>query len=303
MVKARLSVAPQPGVLHTCRAAWPTATAFVFGSPSPTAPLVLFVGGTGGTLMSTAYLPTLHQGVEASGWAFAQLSMVSVGGTWGGVDVRQDAVDIAAATRYFKETGAPKIVLVGLSTGCQDLIAYHHASTEYVKVDGIVLQGPVSDREFPDFQRFLATLPDSDPDPLVLGSDPRQFVPRTWSDFWGARAGISHARWHSIAAKPTSDEVDIDVSEDFFSSDLSDARLRNVFGPVECPILFVLSGNDPSYSPQVRGDIPALLDRFRHAAPTFSALSTIVEGASHTLRKPKHVEQFVERVVAFLETV
>lgn len=189
------------------------------------------------------------------------------------------------------------------AAGCQDLIAYHHASTEYVKVDGIVLQGPVSDREFPDFQRFLATLPDSDPDPLVLGSDPRQFVPRTWSDFWGARAGISHARWHSIAAKPTSDEVDIDVSEDFFSSDLSDARLRNVFGPVECPILFVLSGNDPSYSPQVRGDIPALLDRFRHAAPTFSALSTIVEGASHTLRKPKHVEQFVERVVAFLETV
>lgn len=128
-------------------------------------------------------------------------------------------------------------------------------------------------------------------------------MPRAWSDFWGARAGISYARWHSVAAKPTSDEVDLDVSEDFFSSDLSDARLRNVFAPVACPVLFVLSGNDPSYPPHVKADIPALLDRFRTAAPTFSPLSLIVEGASHTLRKPKHVEQFVERVGEFLETV
>jgi len=108
---------PQPGVLHTCRATWPTATAFEFGVSKPTAPLVLFVGGTGGTLMSTAYLPRLARGVEAHGWAFAQVNMVSTGGGWGGVSVVQDAVDIAAATAYFKKRGAPKIVLLGLSTG------------------------------------------------------------------------------------------------------------------------------------------------------------------------------------------
>ena len=167
-------------------------------------------------------------------------------------------------------------------------------------MDGAVLQGPVSDREFPDFQKFLETAAAEPSGPLP---DPREFVPRAWSDFWGCRGGISYGRWKSMVGKPTSDEVNPAVSEDFFSSDLSDARLRNVFAPVKCPVLVVLSGNDPSYPPHVKADIPALLERFRQAAPTLSPLSTIIDGASHTLRDPNHVGQFVERVVEFLATL
>merc|ERR1712070_406118 len=96
--------------------------------------------------------------------------------------------------------------------------------------------------------------------------------------------GITYKRWASLTQKPTSDDAD-----------LSDARLRNVFAPVKCPILVTISGTDSSYPPNVKANLPALLDRFRQAAPTLSPLSTIIDGAPHTLDDGEHADEFVKR--------
>ncbi|TNY20691.1 hypothetical protein DMC30DRAFT_351933 [Rhodotorula diobovata] len=288
---------PAPGVLHTCRTSWPPTTAFEFGSNSPSSrPVVLFIGGLGDTLGTTPYLPKLAQGLEAQGWRLAQALPSSAGNAWGGSSVERDAAELAACTSYFKGQGASRIVLMGSSTGCQDAIAYHHASSDFTGLSGVVLQAPVSDREIEAVQKFLETLDEDG----SASRDPTSFVPPAWSKLFHCKGGITYKRWASLTQKPTSDDVDLAVSEDFFSSDLSDARLRNVFAPVKCPILVTISGNDSSYPPNVKANLPALLDRFRQAAPTLSPLSTIIDGAPHTLDDGEHADEFVKRVVDFV---
>uniref|UniRef100_A0A0K3CBA9 BY PROTMAP: gi/472586807/gb/EMS24326.1/ DUF1749 family protein [Rhodosporidium toruloides NP11] gi/647398219/emb/CDR41910.1/ RHTO0S06e07734g1_1 [Rhodosporidium toruloides] n=1 Tax=Rhodotorula toruloides TaxID=5286 RepID=A0A0K3CBA9_RHOTO len=90
----------------------------------------------------------------------------------------------------------------------------------------------------------------------------------------------------------------------FFSSDLSDTRLRNVFGAIDCPLLIVLSGEDETYPEEVKAHLPALLERFRRAAEgRWSARSGIVQGAAHDLKDEEHAGEFAERVVGFLREV
>ncbi|BGP40763.1 hypothetical protein JCM10450v2_004764 [Rhodotorula kratochvilovae] len=288
---------PQPGTLHTCSTSWPVLTAFEFASSSSSpSPLVVFIGGLGDTLLSTPYLPKLAKTLDKQGWRLAQASISSSGHAWGGANVAQDAKELAQVTRYFKERGASKIVLMGSSTGCQDAIAYLHASRDFPELAGVVLQAPVSDREIEAVQKLVDSIDPDAPSP----SDPLSFVPPAWSRLFHCKSGVTYARWRSLTVKPASDDIDLAVSEDFFSSDLSDTRLRNVFAPVTCPLLVVLSGNDSSYPPQVKSALPSLLERFRSAAPTISPQSTILNGAGHTLGDGVHADQFAERVSAFV---
>lgn len=129
--------------------------------------------------------------------------------------------------------------------------------------------------------------------------DQQSFVPQAWSRFWHCTSGLTYARWRSLVEKPTSDTIDLAISEDFFSSDLSDQRLRNAFAPLKCPLMIALGTEDASYPPHVKADLPALLERFKTAAPTLAS-SMIIDGASHTLGDGKHADEFVEQVVKFV---
>ncbi|GAA5844385.1 hypothetical protein JCM9279_006281 [Rhodotorula babjevae] len=293
-------MAPQPsrGLMHTVRTDYPPLHAFEFGAGNdPRRPLALFVGGLGDTLLSTPYLSKLATALEAHGWRLAQARPTSAGMGWGGRSVEQDAREIALCTEYFKQQGADKIVLMGCSTGCQDAIAYHHASSDFVPPAGVVLQAPVSDREIKQVQELLKKHADEGID--YSKPDQQSFCPQAWSKFWHCTSGLTYARWRSLVEKPASDTIDLAVSEDFFSSDLSDARLRNVFAPVKCPLMIALGTEDASYPPHVKADLPALLERFKEAAPTLTS-SMIIDGATHTLGDGKHADEFVDEVVKFV---
>ncbi|BGO92106.1 hypothetical protein NBRC10512_000837 [Rhodotorula toruloides] len=89
-----------------------------------------------------------------------------------------------------------------------------------------------------------------------------------------------------------------------WGGDLSDTRLSNVFGAIDCPLSIVLSGEDETYPTEVKSDLPTLLGRFRKAAAgRCSALSGIVEGAAHNLKDEQHAGEFADRVVGFLREV
>ncbi|BGP32783.1 hypothetical protein JCM10296v2_004567 [Rhodotorula toruloides] len=168
-------------------------------------------------------------------------------------------------------------------------------------LDGIILQAPVSDREWPSIASLVSTtshlLTEAD---LDLDA----FVPPSWSSLFGTSAGVTYRRWMSLALPAPSDDVKLDESEDFFSSDLSDTRLTNVFGAVDCPLLIVLSGKDETYPEDVKAHFPALLERFRKAAEgRCSAASGIVQGAAHDLKDAQHAGEFADRMVGFLREV
>ncbi|BGP25304.1 hypothetical protein Rt10032_c04g1890 [Rhodotorula toruloides] len=299
-------MAPLPGQLHIISPK--PLTVFEFGPPasSPLSPLVLFVAGLNDTLGSVPYLPLLSQRLEQIGWRLVQVCLTSAGAGWGGTSVKQDAEELGDVVRYFRERGSAKMVLLGHSTGCQDAIAYAHLSSRHPSsippLDAIILQAPVSDREWPAIASLVSTTQHLLSRETDL--DPDAFVPPSWSQLFGTGAGVTYRRWISLALPAPSDKVNLGESEDFFSSDLSDARLANVFGAVECPLLIALSGADETYPYEVKANLPNLLQRFRRAAEDrWSGLSRIVEGAAHNLADEKHAGEFASAVVEFLRVV
>ncbi|GAA5891650.1 hypothetical protein JCM6882_006156 [Rhodosporidiobolus microsporus] len=296
---------PVPGQLHLCSSD-PTLTAFEFASPSssPSSPnLVLFIGGLSDSFLSVPYLQRLNATLASHGWGLAQAQLRSAGHGWGGANVKEDAEQLGAIVRYFREEqGKEKVVLFGHSTGCQDAIAYAHllsTGSSLPPLDGIVLQAPVSDRE-----------PTEHYWPHIIPREPRssydldEFVPSAWSKTYFCISGVTNRRWLSLMTPPPSDTIDLLESEDFFSSDLSDTRLSNAFGAVSCPLLVLLGGND-AYPPHVKEKLPQLLQRFEEATGKkhWSPLSKIIEGASHNISEKPQAQQMADTVVQFVQGV
>ncbi|GAA5971041.1 hypothetical protein JCM11641_004123 [Rhodosporidiobolus odoratus] len=294
---------PQPGVLHAC-SGYPQVHAFEFAPSSPpSSSLVLIVGGLSDTLLSIPYLQRLAKGLGQHSWGLAQATLRSAGGAWGGSSVKQDAQELATIVRYFREQGRDRIVLMGFSTGTQDAISYIHLQrgdpASFPPLAGIILQAPVSDREIVEVA-LPHILPQNNPQPADL--DLSSYIPSAWSNEWPINSGITWQRYLSLVSKPTLDDINLEESEDFFSSDLSDARLENVFAPLSCPLLALLSGNDSSYPDSVKAKLPELLERFKRATPggKWSPLSGIVEGASHDVSQEGSAEVLVQKVVDFV---
>lgn len=141
------------------------------------------------------------------------------------------------------------------------------------------------------------------PSPLIPSppSTEQDFIPRKLSDLWGAKAGITYRRWNSLLAKPASDEIDLDNSEDFFSSDMSEARWKNVFAPVESPLLVLLSEKDEAYPPHV--DVTKLLPMFKTALGEgrWNDESRVVPGATHAVDGEAPRRLLFEAVTRFVQ--
>ncbi|GAA5826552.1 hypothetical protein JCM11251_002424 [Rhodosporidiobolus azoricus] len=291
---------PIPGQLHLCSSD-PTLTAFEFtspSSPSPSSDIVLFIGGLSDSFLSVPYLPRLSATLASNGWGLVQAQLRSAGHSWGACTVKEDAEQLGAIVQYFKEEqGKRRVVLMGHSTGCQDAIAYAHLCSSLPPLDGIILQAPISDRE--GTEHWF---------PHIVPKEPRSsydldaFVPRDWSSTYFTIGGVTYRRWLSLMCPPPSDKIDLLVSEDFFSSDLSDARLSSAFGAVTCPLLVFIGGND-AYPPHVKEKLPELLGRYERAtgAKNWSPLSKIIEGASHNIAEEAQAREMADAVGQFVK--
>jgi pimeloyl-ACP methyl ester carboxylesterase len=78
--------------------------------------------------------------------------------------------------------------------------------------------------------------------------------------------------------------------------------LLNVFGPLKCPILVFLGGEDTSYTKEVKAKLPEHLGRLRDAAGEdwWSPLSGILEGAGHNIEEEEPIKVLLERVEKFV---
>jgi hypothetical protein len=103
---------------------------------------------------------------------------------------------------------------------------------------------------------------------------------------------ITAYRWHSLISKGGDD--------DFFSSDLDENTLKELFGKLDKPTLIMPSENDEMVPGYVEKAV--LLQRWKDAAPSgiVSDLSGINPGADHELSGEEMQKWFVERVMGFL---
>ncbi|OWP03244.1 hypothetical protein B2J93_2976 [Marssonina coronariae] len=267
--------------------------------------LLLFIGGLSDGLLTVPYSTTLATALPET-WTLAEVHLSSSYSGWGTSNLQRDVSELSKCVTYFRTIKPGKIVLMGHSTGCQDIMEYltgpDHSSR--AKIDGGILQGPVSDRQ--------AIVSGLDPS-LYVGScavaqgmldigDGDEIMPSySMRNFFGT-APVSAKRWLSLAS-PNHDGAD-----DFFSSDLSDERLMQTFGklPKGVPVCVMHSEKDEYVDAGI--DKGALIERWIEAVKKGGGSvdelhSGVIKGATHNLQtcSDEVIERLVERVLGFLD--
>ncbi|KAF2502236.1 DUF1749-domain-containing protein [Lophium mytilinum] len=296
-----------PGTLHRYT---PRLVAFEHTPATPATHTLLWIGGLGDGLLTVPYPTTLSSSLPHS-WSLAEVLLSSSYGGWATSSLARDARELASSVSYFRSLRpAPgsKIVLMGHSTGCQDIMAYLTTPgfEKRPKLDGAILQAGISDRE-----ALVAALP------LGVYEESVQ-VAREWvkegrgedvlplavtTKIFGSAA--SAERWLSLTSP------DKRGADDYFSSDLEDAQLKETFGKVGesgTPLCFMLGGADEYMPPET--DKGALLERWAKVVREGGGVvdeeaGGVVEGASHNLGGDPEgvVGDLVGRVGAFLGRV
>ncbi|KAF8444221.1 hypothetical protein BGX38DRAFT_1271754 [Terfezia claveryi] len=114
---------------------------------------ILFIGGLGADILSPHYMhkrvvPSIYGDEGLAGWRAAEVAISSSARGWGTGSVERDAEELAKCVYYYKAIRPNgKIIMMGHSTGCQDIFYMMTRLNPTPPVDGIILQAPVSDRE------------------------------------------------------------------------------------------------------------------------------------------------------------
>ncbi|KAJ9190759.1 hypothetical protein DTO164E3_9181 [Paecilomyces variotii] len=317
----------QPGVLHHYS---PRLVAFEHGSKPSTKPhSLLFIGGLTDGLGTVRYVQDLVAALEPTEWSVFNLLLSSSYTGWGMSSLDKDVEEIAQCVNYVREyksshpaasDGTRKIVIMGHSTGSQDVLHYLYTSNPIPpnpdfddglkhivrpEVDGAILQAPVSDREA--ILHSLTTGTEKDVPNVLVGCYDQlvsmaKLMPYTPNKVetvlplsmtaqlgYPADTPISSIRFLSLVSP---DSPENPREDDLFSSDLTDKRLQETFGAIpsrgllKTKLLVLYSGNDEHTPPSV--DKEKLLQRWKNAANAEKEIwdsehSGVVPGASHAL--------------------
>ncbi|KAI4094343.1 MAG: hypothetical protein LQ344_002243 [Seirophora lacunosa] len=293
-----------PGILHRYNA---RLVAFEHtrshSTPSNT---LFFIGGLGDGLLTTPYIQSLSAALSPS-YALVEILLSSAYSGWGTSSISHDVDEMAECVAYFQSLRPNgKVVLMGNSTGCQDVLGYCSFEGSRPPVHGAILQAPISDREA---SQFIYSREDFEEN-IELA--------RTWVEegrgddvlpnhvslpFLGARCTAK--RWLSLAS-PGPEHIGED---DMFSSDLDSTRFQSTFGTAGrrgVALMVLYSGND--------GFVPSAVDKaalvarmekaFVDAGGRLGKGSGILPGASHTVREEGNVrEELHKRVIEFLDEI
>ena len=212
-----------------------------------------------------------------------------------------------------------KVVLMGHSTGCQVIMHYllsplsrrkvggSGSEGQRPKVDGVIMQGGVSDRE-----ALTTILPPKIVDEACAVA--KQYVhkgrggdvlPYRYTDIFFNSAPITAQRFLSLTS-PGPDHVGED---DYFSSDLDAGRLDTTFGKLGEGGLRVsfLFGEKDQYVPK-SVDREGMVQRWEGYVKSGGGVvddsSGILRGASHNLKEDGAVvDELVEKLKGFMSRV
>ncbi|KAK4459004.1 hypothetical protein QBC42DRAFT_275406 [Cladorrhinum samala] len=295
---------PYPLLLHTFPSSeGKTLQAFQHpssnSSQSPSNALV-FVPGLGDRAVSIPYTRRLSASLPPS-YTLFEPSLSSASSAFGYSSLSQDAAELQSFVTYLRtHLSISKIILMGHSTGCQDCLEYVLTYGEEPKdrVDGIVLQGPVSDREAINMTCDRIQVEESikaAEDMMQTGRMNEVMQSASLPEGWRG-SPVTAYRWLSLAAKGGHD--------DYFSSDLSDDKLENIWGRLRQPVLILPSGKD-EWVPELI-DVEVMVERWKRFCPEgiASELSGLIPGANHRVEGAEEGERWlVDRVVKFLEGI
>ncbi|KAK4123458.1 DUF1749-domain-containing protein [Parathielavia appendiculata] len=271
---------------------------------------LVFIGGLGDGPHTIPYVRHLAEHLYAREtppaavrYAVFETRLSSAFTGFGYASLAQDAREIADMVRYLRiGLGVRRVVLMGHSTGCQDCLEYgskflrstEGTEGEEVRVDGFVLQGPVSDREAIGMVEDKGEVEGA----LLVAEGmvregrgeevmPREVMPKGWRG-----SPVTAYRWCSLAA--------VGGDDDYFSSDLPDKNLVEIWGRLEQPVLILPSEKDEWVPAGV--DVMGLVNKWKSFCKPgiASELSGLIPGANHGVDNETGQQWLADRVAQFL---
>ena len=295
-----------PGVLHRIS---PPLVAFEH-RPNPqnqASNTLVFLGGLADGLLTVAYVPHIVSALPPS-WALVEPTLSSSYRQFGIASLSEDLIQIAQLVEYLYTLHPDgKVVLLGHSTGSQQVMHYSIQPGSRPKIHGAMFQASVSDREALvsllssiDYQSTCALAQS-----YISRGTGEDILPLKMTSALFQTTPLSAKRWMSLA----SPGPDHKGEDDYFSSDFDDQRLSGIFGELGKTgnrVSFLYSGSD-EYVPRAI-DKSTLVEKWhehiRRSGGIIDEGSGIVRGASHTLKEGgQPLENLVGRIVGFLKRV
>ncbi|KUJ07466.1 DUF1749-domain-containing protein [Mollisia scopiformis] len=218
-------------------------------------------------------------------WTLAQVHLSSSYTGWGTSSLQKDVKELFKCVSYFRGIKSGKIVLMGHSTGCQDVMEYltGPGHETRVPVDGSIIQAPVSDREAicmsmkPELYKHSCEAAQK----MVDAGEGDEILPsKATNNTFGIP--VTAKRWLSLLSP------NHDGDDDYFSSDLKDEQLMKSFGslPAGVPLCILVSGSDEHMAPSI--DKAVLVKRWveivkKGKGVVDEGYSGVVKGATHNL--------------------
>lgn len=280
-----------PGILHKYSEA---KVAFEF-TPTKLPNAFIIIGGMTDGLLTVPYATGLPNVLEKFGYSVIQIQMSSSFKGYGMVSLKSDVEEIKQLIDYLKsrEGGYKnKIVIMGHSTGSQDVIQYMLNYGD--NIDGGIMQAGVSDREaaqneiLPDTLKRLNAYAEN----LVKSGKGDSILPSEYSLCMGGVAFTAY-RWCSLMIKGGDD--------DYFSSDLPFDTFHNSFGRLNKPFLVAYSEEDEFVPDNV--DKVALIRMFQSASnPKYwSRYSGLIKNASHGVSESEAQQYLFMMITGFMK--
>ena len=213
---------------------------------------LVFIPGLTDTMGVVPYLPRLAQTLDKIGYSLVQFVKCSDLGGFGTSSLEGDAQEIAQLVEHLKSRDtAPctgKLVVMGHSTGCQDVIQLLSrdralSSTKpgsLIHIDGGICQAPVSDYEF--FKHSL----DSNPLGQQQWAESQSLLDKGKPSALLSREHVAPVPASTHGRGPGNSEVALNPAftayrfaslngpngdDDFFSTNLPDERVQEVLQP------------------------------------------------------------------------
>ncbi|KAK4944397.1 hypothetical protein LTR10_016283 [Elasticomyces elasticus] len=273
--------------------------------------ILLFIGGMYDNFRNPGYTDDLAalfpRDAPNQQWRVMHVQLSSAGRSFGLFDLDRDVKEMSAAITYIRESitqsSSTPIVIMGFSTGCQDVMHYLCSPGSRPRISGAIIQAPVSDRE--------AILDEINTNPSakaayvnalsiarVTSAEKHRttILPTNLTKHLIGPAPLTVSRFLSLVSP---DSPAHPAMDDYFSSDLSDQRYLDTFGRIghldflqpskqDTPksILILESGSDASVPSHIDKD--RLVARWKSAIESagrarMSPHSMIVPNAQHDI--------------------
>ena len=258
--------------------------AFESGSLSSSRCLILLGGLTDG-LLSLPYVERLSTKLESLSkpYSLIQPLLRSSNLQYGWHTIDHDIQDLQKLIDYLvnNRNDLQSIILMGHSTGCQDIIHYLRQGKIDSKISQVILQGPVSDRQ------YLSQL-SSTKDQLNYcyqnKDNLNEWLPRYLHD-----PPLTIQRCLSFNQ--------INSIEDLFSSDLNDQQIKDIYQNIQIPIIWIWSKQDEYVPDDIKDQV---IDFIQNKLVKQNKNSTFIllENADHAVNDQQQQIYMIEQIIS-----